>query len=326
MFGLPTVSVSIAALLLVPSLASGQGIRMAPDFLPLDVGNLWRYDIVDDRGQSRDSIEFQVTEYTIVEGTSYYVFDQFPLAPGLEAGRPVAVRYDGQERAFIWFDGQNQSDLFPSLGATAEVLETDDNGLPFRAMFRFGSIILTLEMGVGIVQAGFESPEGPRVAHLVGARVAGTVVGELEDGRPGLGLGEPSPVAEPIENTTTVSADNPQLRVEALEGRGSHRFVLTVQNVSDRLLPFDFTTSQSFDFVVVDPLHGQEIWRWSRRRFFSQVIRSEAIRPGGEWTFEGEWNHRDSALDPVEPGTYEVFGILQAEDPIESEAIPFLVE
>jgi hypothetical protein len=114
--------------------------------------------------------------------------------------------------------------------------------------------------------------------------------------------------------------------VEARAERDAHRFVLTVRNTSEQLLPFDFTTSQSFDFVVVDPLHGQEVWRWSRRRFFSEVIRSEAIRPGGEWTFDGEWNHRDSALNEVEAGDYEVFGVLTAEDPIESEPIEFHVD
>jgi hypothetical protein len=316
----------------MPTFSLAQGIRMAPDFLPLDVGNLWRYQIVDDQAQVTGNVEFQISRYTIVDGTSYYIFDQFPLAPDLPAGQAVGIRYDNSQRQFVTFDGQNQGDLFPSPGATAEVLETDDGGLPSLARFQFGSIILTLERGVGIVQAGYRSADGPRVANLIGARVAGAVIGDAgpqaSDNR--VGAGEPGDADQSPSDgaaaTAAVTEDNPQLQVEVTPGRELHRFVLTVRNVSDRLLPFDFTTSQDFDFVVVDPSHGQEIWRWSRRRFFSAVTRSEAIRGGGEWRFEGEWNHRDSALEPVEPGRYEVYGVLAAQMPVESDAVSFQVD
>lgn len=299
---------------------------MAPDFLPLDVGNVWRYDVVDAEGNTNGNLEFHISDYSIVEGVSFYVFDRFPFAPDLEIDRPVGVRYDPDNRQFVWFDGQNQSDLFPSLGASAEVLEASDDGLPIRALFRFGSLVLTLERGVGITQAGFVTTEGPLVASLVAARVSGEVIGAMEPDRPApASITDPIPVADPIDETVAPEDVEPDLGVEALREGDLHRFVLTVRNPSQRLMPFDFSTSQNFDFIVVDPSHGQEIWRWSRRRFFSEVLRSEAIRPGREWTFEGEWNHRDSAMEEVEPGVYEVFGILTAQDPIESEPIRFEV-
>ncbi len=312
--------------LLLPMTATAQGIRMAPDFLPLDVGNLWRYNILDPEGVAVGSLEFGISDYSIVDGYSYYVFDRFPFGPDLEVNRPIRIRYDGQQRQFIRFDGAVQADLFPSPGASAEVLATNDDGLPTRALFRFGSLVLTLERGVGIVQAGFLLPEGPRVASLVAARVSGGVVGTFAAEDPGPSSGsQPLTGADPVDAAETVSDMEPELTVEAVAERDLHRFVLTVRNPSDRLLPFDFTTSQSFDFVVVDPSSGQELWRWSERRFFSEVLRSEAIRSGGDWTFEGEWNYRDSELNEVEPGVYEVYGVLASEEPLESDSIQFEV-
>jgi hypothetical protein len=325
------LALSISAVMFVSVMANGQGIRMAPDFLPLDVGNLWRYEVADGEGNLVGSIEYEVNEYSIVDGVSFYVFNHFPLAPDLAPNQPVAIRFDGDLRQFIWFDGENQEDLFPSLGASAEVLETDDNGLPFRALFRFGAMVLTLERGVGIIQAGFQTSDGPRVANLVAARVGGSVVGTAPR-EPGPGVREPVPstepvpVADPIDTVAKPDEVQPQLIVEVAAERDVHRFVLRVRNPSQQLLPFDFTSSQDVDFVVVDPLRGQEIWRWSQRRFFSQVVRSVAIRPGGEWEFEGEWSHRDSNLNEVEPGPYEVFGILAAQNPIESESVRFEVD
>ena len=306
--------------LLLPMTATAQGIRMAPDFLPLDVGNLWRYNILDPEGVVVGSLEFGISDYSIVEGYSYYVFDRFPFGPDLEVNQPIGIRYDGQQRQFIRFDGADQADLFPSPGASAEILATNDDGLPTRALFQFGSLVLTLERGVGIVQAGFLLTEGPRVATLVAARVSGGVFGTFAPAG-----SEPLTEADPVDRAAAVSDPVPELTVEAFAERDLHRFLLTVRNPSDRLLPFDFTTSQSFDFVVVDPSRGQELWRWSERRFFSEVLRSEAIRSGGDWTFEGEWNYRDSELNEVEPGVYEVYGVLASEEPLESDSIQFEV-
>ena len=317
-------SITAAAVWAAPG--AGQGIRMAPEFLPLDVGNLWRYNVVDDAGEQVGTLEYRITEFSIVDGASFYVFDRFPFSPALDVNQPVGVRYDARNRQFIWFDGTNQADLFPSLGATAEVLETDENGLPFRAMFRFDSMVLTLQRGVGVAQAGFRTAEGIRVAQLAAARVAGDVIGALDSPRAAPSA-EPEPleVADETGEATDPEDVAPELTVEAEEGSESHRFTLTVRNPSDQLMPFDFTSSQTYDFVVADPATGAEVWRWSVRRFFSQVLRSEAVRARGEWTFEGEWTYRDNDLNEVEPGVYEVRGVLTAETPVESAPVQFEV-
>ncbi len=305
--------VLMVTLLVFAAPLSAQGIRMTPDFLPLEVGNVWRYAVTDPDGATLDEFTMEIRQHTIVEGKSLYVFTQFPLAPGIDGGVPVGVRHDRNLRQYKRFDGELEEDLFPSAGASTEVLERDANGLPLRVVFDFSPGRLTLERGVGIVGA----EAGLQVIKLVGARVGAVAIGEVVTRSPG-----PQETARPDyrDNVVPITEENPMLEVETVQDGDGHRFLLRVRNTSDKLLPFDFSSSQSFDFVVVDPTHGQEIWRWSRRMFFSKVIRSEAIRARGEWVFEAVWNHRDDSMNEVEPGTYQVFAVLTAETPIESEA------
>jgi hypothetical protein len=98
---------------------------------------------------------------------------------------------------------------------------------------------------------------------------------------------------------------------------------MTVMNITDKLLPFSFTSNQSYDFAVIEAATGQEIWRWSETMFFSSVKRSEAIRANGEWKFEATWNRRDRAFDPVAPGAYRVVGYVTTEPAIESPPVAF---
>ncbi len=315
------LATSIVALVFgVPSVL-GQGIRMSSDFLPLEVGNLWRYTITDGTGAKVDEFAMEIQQHTIVEGRSIYLFTQFPIAPGIDGSRPLGIRYDRELRQYIRFDGDFEDDLFPSVGVISDVLETDVNGLPLRVLFDFQPLKLTLERGVGIVEAALETPGGPQVARLITARVGGAVIGEAlpEEATP------VERIRNEFNNVADISEANPIIELEAIPDGDGHRFLLRVRNTSDKLLALDFTSSQSFDFAVVDPLHGQEIWRWSRRMFFSSVMRSEAIRARGEWLFEAVWNHRDDELNAVEPGTYQVVAFVTAQSPVESEPIEIQV-
>ncbi len=308
--------------------ALAQGIRMPPDFLPLDVGNLWRYEITHP-DQSIESMEIQILDFIIVDATSMYVFSRFPLAPETPTQDALGIRYEQGERQFVWYDGARFVDLFPAVGATAEILESDDQGVPFKARFGFEGLEIDLERGVGIVEARMGNPGAVQVARLTGARIGGSVIGRGPAPAPEstsgpVRAGPDLVVAPSTEVPATPGEAEPVLSLEVREVADGLRFVLVVENPSDRLMPFHFTSSQSFDFVVSDR-PGNEVWRWSSRKFFSEVIRSEAIRPRSNWTFEGEWNHRDNALEPVPPGTYTVVGILAGNDPVESMPVEFTV-
>ena len=313
-----SIVLSIAVLASLPIAGLAQGIRMSPDFLPLDVGNRWKYAILDSGGRPLDTFEMAITDYTIVEGRSYYVFSQFQF---VGADGPVGVRYDRTQRQYVRFDGDQEGDLFPSARSSVEVMATDANGLPLRARFDFGDLVLVLDRGVGIVGGTFVSDNGEQDVQLVGALVGNQpIMGDVET-RPAPPL---IPTVGATEGLGEISDANVKLEIEAIPDGGQHRLIFRVQNASDQLLAFDFTSSQDFDFVITDPVNGTEIWRWSERRFFSQVTRSEAILPGREWAFEAVWNHRDNAFNEVPPGLYRVVAVLAADNPVDT--LPLSIE
>jgi hypothetical protein len=59
---------------------------MPADFLPLEVGTRWIYDLTDEAGQKVGQMSFGVEEYTIIEGASFYVLSEFPFSE--EQGEP----------------------------------------------------------------------------------------------------------------------------------------------------------------------------------------------------------------------------------------------
>ncbi len=288
---------------------------MSSDFLPLDVGNRWEYQILDPEGRVLDTFDMEISDYTIIEGTSYYVFSGFPF---VGAAGTVGVRYDRNQRQYLRFDGEFEGDLFPSSRGSVQVVATDANDLPLRARFDFGDVVLILERSVGIVEAEFRGQEGTQIVKLVGALVGNeAIVGDLDVRAP-----EPRILtADPTENVGEVSSASLRIALQVVDEGDEHRFRVEVQNISNQLLAFDFDSSQNFDFVVSDPVQGSEIWRWSERMVFSEVLRSEALQAGAQWNFEAVWNHRDQDLNEVAPGTYEVVAILVAESPVESEPV-----
>jgi hypothetical protein len=129
-----------------------------------------------------------------------------------------------------------------------------------------------------------------------------------------------------VDNVAKPSEETVALDVQATAVPGGTKFVLTVINSTEKLVPFGFRTGQTYDFTVVDASTGQEVWRWSRRMYFSQVVRQEALRPSRNWTFEVTWNHRDNDLNVVTPGKYTVTGSLAVQPVMESEPVTFEIK
>jgi len=129
-----------------------------------------------------------------------------------------------------------------------------------------------------------------------------------------------------VDNVVKPSDETVILDVQATAVSGGTKFVLSVINLTDKLVPFSFKDGQTYDFAVLDASTGQEIWRWSRRMAFSQVLRQEALRPMRNWTFEVTWNNRDNDLNNVTPGKYQVIGSLAVQPTMESEAVSFEIK
>src|SRR2546427_13259312 len=53
---------------LAPGTLLAQGVKMSADFLPLEVGNRWVYEIANEDGKKIGDLDFSVQEYTIIGG------------------------------------------------------------------------------------------------------------------------------------------------------------------------------------------------------------------------------------------------------------------
>ena len=320
-------------LCLMPATLFAQGVRMSGDFLPLEVGNRWVYDIVNEGGQKIGSVDFSIKEHRIIEGRSYYILSGFPFTPD-DGSLDRMIRYDRQERQYMRMLDNEEGPLFLADGATAEVLQADDSGLPLKFILRMDLFDLTFQRGVGVIEARIHGGNTVQIAKLSAVHLGGPQQ-TTQASQPSVvnpNAAPPPPPKPPeqkpkqVDNVAKISDDNPALDVQVVEVPGGHKFVLNVFNTSDKLLPFDFTSGQTYDFAVIDSLTGQEVWRWSRRMFFTQVLRKEAIRPSKNWTFEVTWNNRDNDLNPVEPGKYAVVGIVSTQPPIESNSVTFEIK
>jgi Intracellular proteinase inhibitor len=319
----------IFALLVLPLPGLAQGVRMSADFLPLEVGKRWTYDVTNQAGQAVDQIVFAVEEHTIVAGISYYVLTDFPFTN--ETAEPIRiVRYDRTERYFVRKLRNDEGPLFLDDGAITEVLESDASGAPQKFVLRMDKMTLTFQRGVGIVEAKVERPNGVLTAKLIGSAnkqpsappppaISGTPISK----DPVVTL--PLPVApvrrEPV--VATVTSQNPRVDVGIVPSPEGYRFVMVVTNVADKLLPFQFRSSQTYDFVIHDA-SNKEIWRWSNGNFFSQLMRSDSIRAGGKWQFEVVWNRKDNDDNPVPPGQYRLTGIITSVPAV--QAVPVALD
>src|SRR5262245_49005970 len=97
-----------------------QSVRMTEDFLPLESGNQWIYDVTNESGQKLNQFEFSVGERTIVAGRSLYTVTGYPFAG--ESLAPKYIGYDRDTRQFIRVSGDQDVPLFPGDAQSTEVL------------------------------------------------------------------------------------------------------------------------------------------------------------------------------------------------------------
>jgi len=309
------------------ALLAQPGVRMSSDFLPLEVGNRWVYDVFNEAGTKIGALELAVQEHRIVGGRSFYLLNQFPFVQ--DGAMIKLVRYDRQERQYMRMADNEEGPLFLADGTKVEVLQADDSKLPVKFILYGDLVDLTFQRGMGIVEARMHAGKDVQIAKLTSVHTGERKAAEAAAaGAPA--LPQPKP-PEPRARTTADNIAKPSeetvaLDVQSTQVQGGTKFLLTVINTTEKLVPFSFKSGQTFDFAVLDPSSGQEIWRWSRRMLFTQVLRQEALRPSRNWTFEVTWNHRDNDLNIVTPGNYKVIGSLASQPPMESEPVSFEIK
>jgi hypothetical protein len=295
-----------------------QNVKMTEDFLPLETGNRWVYDVSNEAGQKLAPLDFSVNDRTIVSGRSRYVLSGFPFG-GETAGTIRMIGFDREARQFVRVDGDQEFPLFSGDALSTEILESDSSGIPQKFALHTGSTTLVFQRGVGIVEARLQTPDGLHIAKL-----AGSSIGRSTSSPPPVA---PAPVAVVPAPTTavttvaTVTAENPVLVVSAQADGQGLKLELMVVNTANKLLPFKFNSSRTFDFVIKDLATGREIWSLSAGMMASQVIRSDSIRADSKWTFSEVWNRRDNDRNPVPSGRYQLIGILTSQPPIQSAPV-----
>src|SRR5437879_10588001 len=149
-----------------------QGVRMSADFIPLEVGNRWVYEVVNENGQKIGDLDFSIQEHRIMSGRSFYVLTRFPFV--VEGGNLTKlIRYDRQERQYMRMLDNEEGPLFLADGATAEVLQADDSGLPLKFILRMDLFDLTFQRGVGVIEARIHGGNSVQIAKLSAVHVGG---------------------------------------------------------------------------------------------------------------------------------------------------------
>jgi len=310
-----------------------QSVRMTEDFLPLEAGNRWVYELTTESGQKAGQLDFVVSERVIASGRSVYKVSGFPM-PG-ESGPPALIGYDRDSRQFIKIQNGQEIPLLTGDADSTQILQSDSSGIPQKFSYRSESTTLVFQRGVGIVEARFSTPDGLRIAKIASSNIGkGSATSSASAVAPERSTPAPATTAPaatspartapertaPV-NVTAVTGENPVLAVSAESVTGGFKLELLVVNTTDKLLPFQFNSSKSYDFVITDPITGMEVWRWSQVMMFAQSIRTDTIRGNSKWTFTEMWNRRDNNHNPVPPGKYRLIGILTAQPPIQSNPI-----
>ncbi|MGM0757087.1 MAG: BsuPI-related putative proteinase inhibitor [Bacillota bacterium] len=88
------------------------------------------------------------------------------------------------------------------------------------------------------------------------------------------------------------------LTVDPVQKGSSIQFNMSLKNESDRDIEFTFNTSQKFELSVYDE-NGNEQYRYSKDRMFTQAIQSFVLKKDEAYDFQDKWSNG------VEPGTYE---------------------
>ncbi|MCL5257477.1 MAG: BsuPI-related putative proteinase inhibitor [Chloroflexi bacterium] len=92
-----------------------------------------------------------------------------------------------------------------------------------------------------------------------------------------------------------------------------------VTNASSSSVTLNYRSGQEYDIIVNKD--GQEVWKWSTGKFFTQELHSVTLAPGESRTFQDSWTQITNEGQPAMPGQYQVIGISTAEQNVESAPV-----
>src|SRR5205814_7137512 len=152
--------------------------------------------------------------------------------------------YDKEERQYVKIVEGREDPLFLADGANVQVLQADASGLPQKFLMKMDLMDLTFQRGMGIIEARLHAGKDVQVIKLNSVHMGEHQATQAAaQGAPT--LPQPAPPATPEQKVKTLadnvakpSEENPALDVQVTEESGGARFVFTVLNTVDKLLPF----------------------------------------------------------------------------------------
>ncbi|MCH7999879.1 MAG: hypothetical protein IIA91_10410 [Chloroflexi bacterium] len=82
---------------------------------------------------------------------------------------------------------------------------------------------------------------------------------------------------------------------------------LTLTNCADNPARLFYPDGQRYEFIAEDE-QGQEVWRWSFEKAFTQAVGEETIGPGETVAYSEVWEQSSNDGQQVDPKRYKIFG------------------
>jgi hypothetical protein len=94
-------------------------------------------------------------------------------------------------------------------------------------------------------------------------------------------------------------SQNDPLSIKAIPKNGEVEFLMGLRNDKEEEVEFIFNTGQRFELVVYDE-KGEQKYRYSKGKMFTQAIQTIALQPGEVYEFTDSWK-----TDGMEEGEYK---------------------
>ena len=289
------------------SRAAAEPVRQAQlaSYFPLDVGNSWTYSVEGIGAPQSDTI--RVVDSRDISGVTYYQVEGLVPTAGLlridSRGRLVEYREGRSEQ--LWYDfaaplGSSWQIDRPDLCFASATIEARgaEHSVPagvFRGVIEvdFGPEANCADAGldrdlfapaVGLIERSAITIAGPRTMRLREARINGRI---LRAAGMSFSVGSDKPIYTP-NFFPPVGKDRgiPTLRAR-----------LALENSSGAPFRMTFNSGQQFDAVIRNPA-GEEVWRWSDGKAFTEAIETVTIEGVRVWVFEKSLGEDGEAWAP----------------------------
>jgi hypothetical protein len=86
------------------------------------------------------------------------------------------------------------------------------------------------------------------------------------------------------------------------------RLAFRIVNTSSKRVEVNFSSGQTYDFVILDSI-GREVWHWGSGRMFTQTLRNRLLDGGESLDVNETWK-----TDALAPGRYTARGVLTSQN------------